>query len=143
MQVHHQTIELTAGRTDKQESALQYKQPGRAPELEADLVVPLARGAVRDRIRADRNRDLYLLLRDQRPRDGRAQQVYALVQRVCPGAVASMRVSGEQTLSLSSLNSTPAAAAAQWLAWTRVTNALHAGALPGDASCFNKRKQHQ
>ena len=68
-------------------------QSGRTPELEADLVVPLARGAVRDGVRADRDRDLYLLLRDQRPRDGRAQQVHALVQRVCPGAAASMRAS--------------------------------------------------
>lgn len=80
-----------AGRTDTQESYLHYMQPGRTPELEANLVVPLACGTMRDGIRADRNCNLYLLLCNERPRDGRAQQVNALVQRVCPGAAASMR----------------------------------------------------
>jgi len=62
------------------------RQGGRAPQLEADLVVALARGAVRHGVRAHRGRDLDLLLGDQRPRDRRAQQVHALVQRVRPAA---------------------------------------------------------
>src|SRR4051812_23328230 len=51
-------------------------------ELEADLIVALAGGTVTDRIGADPPRDLDLLLRDQRPRNRRAEQILALVNRV-------------------------------------------------------------
>ena len=51
-------------------------------ELEADLVVALAGGAVTDRVGADLPRDLDLPLGDQRPGDRRAEQVMALVVRV-------------------------------------------------------------
>src|SRR3954468_10350813 len=51
-------------------------------ELEADLVVALSGRAVRHRVRADLLRDLDLLLRDQRARDRRAQEIDALIKRV-------------------------------------------------------------
>ncbi len=51
-------------------------------ELEADLVVALAGGAVTDRVGADRARDLDLALGDQRPGDRGAEQILALVERV-------------------------------------------------------------
>ena len=51
-------------------------------ELEAHLVVALARGAVTHRVGADLRGDLDLLLGDQRPRDRGAEQVLPLVQRV-------------------------------------------------------------
>ena len=53
-------------------------------ELEPDLVVALAGGAVGDRIRAQRCRDLDLALGDERPRDRGAEQVHPLVERVGP-----------------------------------------------------------
>ena len=51
-------------------------------KLEAHLVVALAGGAVGDGIGADFLRDLDLLLGDERPRDGGAEQILALVKRV-------------------------------------------------------------
>ena len=51
-------------------------------ELEADLVVALAGGAMGDRVGADLLGDLDLLLGDQRTRDRGAEQVLALVERV-------------------------------------------------------------
>ncbi len=48
-------------------------------ELEAHLVVALAGGAVDDRVGADLFGDLDLLLGDQRPGDGGAEQIVALV----------------------------------------------------------------
>jgi hypothetical protein len=51
-------------------------------ELEAHLVVALAGGAMGHGIGADLLGDLDLALGDERPRDGGAQQVLALVQRV-------------------------------------------------------------
>ena len=51
-------------------------------ELEADLVVALAGGAVADRVGADLPRDLDLALGDQRPGDRGAEQILALVERV-------------------------------------------------------------
>ena len=51
-------------------------------ELEAQLVVALAGRAVGDRVGADFARDLDLPLGDQRPRDRRAEQIRALVERV-------------------------------------------------------------
>ncbi len=51
-------------------------------ELEAHLVVALAGGAVRDGVGAHPARDLDLLLGDQRPGDGGAEQVEPLVLRV-------------------------------------------------------------
>ena len=51
-------------------------------ELEADLVVALAGGAMGDRIGADLVRDLDQPLGDQRPRDRGAEQIAALVERV-------------------------------------------------------------
>ena len=51
-------------------------------ELEADLVVALAGGAVADRVGADLARDLDLALGDQRPGDRGAEQILALVERV-------------------------------------------------------------
>ena len=51
-------------------------------ELEADLVVALAGRAVRHRVGAHLLGDLDLALGDQRPGDGGAEQVLALVQRV-------------------------------------------------------------
>ena len=53
-------------------------------ELEADLVVALAGGAVADRVGADRPGDLDLALGDQRPGDRGAEQILALVDRVRP-----------------------------------------------------------
>ncbi len=57
---------------------------GVVAELEPDLIVPLAGGAVADGIRADALGDLDLLLGDERPGDGGAEQVDALVDRVRP-----------------------------------------------------------
>ena len=51
-------------------------------ELEADLVVALAGGAVRDRVGAGLRRDLDEPLGDQRARDRRAEQVLALVDGI-------------------------------------------------------------
>jgi hypothetical protein len=51
-------------------------------ELEADLVVALAGGAVADRVGADLAGDLDLLLGDQRPGDRGAEQILALIDRV-------------------------------------------------------------
>ena len=51
-------------------------------ELEADLVVALAGGAVGHRVGADLLGDLDLLLGDQRAGDGGAEQIQALVLRV-------------------------------------------------------------
>ena len=51
-------------------------------ELEAHLIVALAGGAMRHRIRAGFARDLDLLLCDQRPRDRGAEKIKALVLRV-------------------------------------------------------------
>ena len=48
-------------------------------QLEADLVVALARRAVRDRVAAGRARHLDLVLRDQRSRERGAEQIRALV----------------------------------------------------------------
>ena len=53
-------------------------------ELEADLVVALAGGAVGDGVGADLLGDLDLLLGDQRPGDRGAEQVLALVLGVGP-----------------------------------------------------------
>ena len=53
-------------------------------ELEPDLVVPLARGPVADCVSTLLDRDLDLALGDQRPRDGRAEQITALIDRVRP-----------------------------------------------------------
>ena len=51
-------------------------------ELEADLVVALAGRAVGHRVGAGLARDLDLALGDQRPRDRRAEQVLAFIDRV-------------------------------------------------------------
>ena len=51
-------------------------------ELEADLIVALAGGAVADGVRARRLRDLDLALGDQRPSDRGAEQIDALVKRI-------------------------------------------------------------
>jgi hypothetical protein len=51
-------------------------------ELEADLVVALAGGAVGDGVGAGLARDLDLALGDQRPGDRGAEQVLALIERV-------------------------------------------------------------
>ncbi len=51
-------------------------------QFESDLVVALAGRAVRHRVGADLFRDLDLPLCDQRARDGGAQQILALIQRV-------------------------------------------------------------
>ena len=51
-------------------------------ELEPDLVVALAGGAMGDRVGADFLGDLDLLFGDQRPGDRGAEQVLALIQRV-------------------------------------------------------------
>jgi hypothetical protein len=51
-------------------------------ELEADLVIALAGGAVGDGVGADLMRDFDLPLGDQRPGDRRAEQVKPLVERV-------------------------------------------------------------
>ncbi len=48
-------------------------------QLEADLVVALARAAVRQRVAAGGQRHFHLLLGQQRPGDGSAQQVLVLV----------------------------------------------------------------
>jgi hypothetical protein len=48
-------------------------------QLEAHLVVALAGAAVRQRVAAVRQRHFHLLLRQQRPRDGSAQQILVLV----------------------------------------------------------------
>ncbi len=53
-------------------------------ELEADLVVALAGGAMADGVGADLAGDLDLLLGDQRTGDGGAEQVLALIDRVGP-----------------------------------------------------------
>src|SRR3954466_13952275 len=51
-------------------------------ELEADLVVAFAGGAMTDGVRADLARDLDLRLGDQRPRDRGAEQILALIHGV-------------------------------------------------------------
>jgi len=51
-------------------------------DIEPDLVVALARAAVRDRIRALALGDLDEELRDERPREGRGQRIGTLVERV-------------------------------------------------------------
>jgi hypothetical protein len=51
-------------------------------ELEAHLVVALAGRAMGDRIRPSLPRDLDLALGDERPGDGGAQQIAALVERI-------------------------------------------------------------
>ena len=51
-------------------------------QLEADLVVALAGGAVGDGVGANQPRDVDLPLADQRPRDRRAEQIGPLVERV-------------------------------------------------------------
>ena len=51
-------------------------------EFETHLVVALAGRAMGDRVGADLLGDLDLLLGDQRPRDGGAQQIDALIQRI-------------------------------------------------------------
>ncbi len=55
-------------------------------ELEPHLVVALAGRAVRDGVGAGRARDLDLALGDERPRDRRAEEIDALVERVRRGA---------------------------------------------------------
>ena len=57
---------------------------GHVGEFEAHLVVSLARGAVGHRVRALLVGDVHLMLGDEGPGDGRAQQVLALVG--CAGA---------------------------------------------------------
>lgn len=57
-----------------------------SPDLEAHLVVALAGGAMGHSVRAHLLGNLNLALGDQRARDGGAQQVGALVQRVGPAA---------------------------------------------------------
>ena len=47
------------------------------------MVIALARRAMRHRIRAVLMRQLDEALGDKRPRDGRAQQIEALIERVC------------------------------------------------------------
>src|SRR5436190_15814184 len=49
--------------------------------LEPHLIVPLAGAPVRQRVGADTARDLYLTLRDERPRHGRAEQILPIVDR--------------------------------------------------------------
>ncbi len=51
-------------------------------ELEANLIIALAGGAVCDSVRAQFLRNLDLSLGDQRPRNGGAQQVGAFIDRV-------------------------------------------------------------
>ena len=51
-------------------------------ELEADLIVALSGGAVRDRVGIGFARDFDLPLGDQRPRDRRSEQVFAFVDGV-------------------------------------------------------------
>ena len=60
---------------------LQLRRERLIGELEAHLIVALAGAAVRERVAAGRQRDLDLLARDERPRDRRAEQVVALVDR--------------------------------------------------------------
>ena len=51
-------------------------------QLEPDLIVALAGGAMRHGVGTDLLRNLDLLLGDQRPRDRRAEQILAFVQRI-------------------------------------------------------------
>ena len=53
-------------------------------ELEADLVIALAGGAMGDSIGADLVRDLDLPFGDQRPRDRGPKQIDAFIERVGP-----------------------------------------------------------
>src|SRR5256885_4238399 len=50
-------------------------------ELEADLIVAFAGASVSQRVSADPARDFYLAFRDQRARNGRAEHVFAAVNR--------------------------------------------------------------
>ena len=61
-------------RDDRQRRVQRHRR-----QLEPHLVVALARGAMRDRVGAGLVRDVHLRLGNQRPRDGGAQQVVALV----------------------------------------------------------------
>ncbi|MMZ60578.1 hypothetical protein D1872_226810 [compost metagenome] len=58
-----------------------FRRQRRRRELEAHLVVALARSAVSDRRRAFGPRDLHHPLRDQRTGDARAEQILPLVER--------------------------------------------------------------
>ena len=57
-----------------------------SPQLKTHLVVALPSGAMRHRVRAHLLCDLYLALGDQRPCDGGPQQVYTLIEGVCPAS---------------------------------------------------------
>jgi hypothetical protein len=61
---------------------LQLRGEGPEGQLEPDLVVALAGGAVRDGVAAGLERHLGLVLRDQRPREGRSEEIGALVDGV-------------------------------------------------------------
>ncbi len=58
---------------------LQVGRERRVGQLEADLVVPLAGAAVRERVGADALRDRNLMCRRERPRHRRAEQIGACV----------------------------------------------------------------
>ena len=55
----------------------------RERKLEADLVVPLPRAAMRERVSAERDAQLRLAARNDRPRHGGAEQILARVDRAC------------------------------------------------------------
>lgn len=57
---------------------------GIVAQLKADLIVSLAGGAMRDGIGAHLACDFDLALGDERASDAGAQQVHALVERICP-----------------------------------------------------------
>ncbi len=74
----------------------QVRRQRHVGQLEPDLVVALAGGAVGDGVGAVRPRHLDLVLGDERPRDARAQQVLALVHR--PGLEHRPEVIGDELL---------------------------------------------
>ncbi len=71
---------------------------GFAPQLEADLVVALASGAVGHSVCARLTGDLYLPLGNERSRYRRAQQVDALVLRVRPACRPYSTMPGFQSI---------------------------------------------
>ena len=72
-----QEFRVLPGRDD-----LDLRVEGEIAQLEADLVVALARGAVGDVLRLFRVGDLDLALGDERPRQRGAEQIAALVDGV-------------------------------------------------------------
>ena len=74
---------LPEGRVAPGRDHLQFGREGGGGEFESDLVIALAGGAVGDVLRLFLSRDLDHPLRDQWPRDARAEEILVLVNRPC------------------------------------------------------------